>query len=107
MSLDIILIATRPTVIFDANVTHNLNKMAEAAGVYQALWRPEEIGVTHAADLIHPLRTGLLKLKTAPSKYRKLNPANGWGSYDNLVKVVEDLLNACTDNPDATVEVSR
>jgi precorrin-6x reductase len=40
MSLDIWLeISATP---FEANITHNLNRMAEAAGVYKVLWRPEE-----------------------------------------------------------------
>jgi hypothetical protein len=33
--------------VFDANITHNLNKMADAAGIYEACWRPEEIGATN------------------------------------------------------------
>jgi hypothetical protein len=34
MSLDVYLIAARPTNVYSANITHNLNKMAEAAGIY-------------------------------------------------------------------------
>ncbi len=34
--------------VYISNVTHNLNKMAGEAGIYEALWRPEEIGITHA-----------------------------------------------------------
>lgn len=30
---------------YHANITHNLGKMAEAAGIYHALWRPDEIGI--------------------------------------------------------------
>lgn len=30
---------------YSANITHNLGAMAEAAGIYLALWRPEEIGI--------------------------------------------------------------
>lgn len=29
--------------VFSQNVTHNLGKMADAAGIYYALWRPEEL----------------------------------------------------------------
>jgi hypothetical protein len=28
---------------YQSNITHNLGSMAEAAGIYQALWHPEEI----------------------------------------------------------------
>jgi len=44
-----------PTTVYDANITHNLGEMADEAGVYKHLWRPEEIGLTKAAELIEPL----------------------------------------------------
>lgn len=95
------------TEAYSSNITHNLCKMAEEAGVYEALWRPEEINITKAKELIEPLRNGLHKLKLEPEKYKKFNPENGWGSYDGLVKFVENYLNACYEYPDADVEVSR
>src|SRR6266496_3980933 len=42
------------------NITHNLNTMADAAGIYKHLWRPEELGITKAGELIAPLAAGLL-----------------------------------------------
>jgi hypothetical protein len=33
MSLDITLTAVRPTPVFDANITHNLSKMADENGL--------------------------------------------------------------------------
>jgi hypothetical protein len=57
--------------------------------------------------LIEPLRQGLHNLKSEPERYKKFNPENGWGSYDGLVKFVENYLNACYEYPDADVEVSR
>ena len=34
--------------VYEGNITHNLNRMAEACGIYMELWRPEEIGVIKA-----------------------------------------------------------
>ena len=48
MSLDVELFEKIDGVdrlVFEANVTHNLNRMAEAAGFYKEVWRPEEIGI--------------------------------------------------------------
>ena len=81
--------------VFSANITHNLNTMAGEAGIYEYLWRPDEIKITKAKELIEPLRKGLHNLKSQPEKYKKFNPKNGWGSYDGLVKFVENYLNAC------------
>lgn len=94
-------------VIYEANITHNLNRMASEAGVYMALWRPDEIGISHAHQLIPLLREGLALLQSDPDKYQPFNPSNGWGDYDGLVKFVANYLRACEAHPDAVVEVSR
>lgn len=107
MSLDISLTVERPTDVYSGNITHNLNGMAEEAGIYSHLWRPEEIGVTHAAQLIKPLKAGLKALEADPARFKKLNPPNGWGTYETLVKFVRNYLDACVENPDAEIRVSR
>lgn len=93
--------------VYWGNITHNLNKMAGDAGIYEHLWRPDEIGITKAAELIEPLRAGLALLKSDPSRFKKFNPENGWGTYEGLVSFVEKYLAACEENPAATVRVSR
>jgi len=107
MSLDVWLTATRPTEVYSSNITHNLNKMADAAGIYQHLWRPEEIGISYAGELILPLTVGLDKLKAEPAKFKAFDAANGWGKYENLVAFVEEYLRACVEYPDAEIHVSR
>lgn len=93
--------------IYSANITHNLNGMAGEAGIYQHLWRPDEIGITKAQELIEPFRIGLVLLKTDPDRFKIFNAPNGWGIYENFVLFVEKYLQACIDNPDADVSVSR
>ena len=107
MSLDIDLVATRPTNVFEGNITHNLNHMADEAGIYKHLWRPEELGITKAQHLIGPLIEGLFDLRRKPDHFKKFNPENGWGDYDGLVKLVTKYLQACELNPDANIEISR
>lgn len=107
MSLDVYLEAKRPTEVYTANITHNLGRMAEAAGIYQALWRPEEIGITTAEQLIEPLSAGLALLQSDPPRFEALNSPNGWGLYEHFVPFVEKYLAACKENPDATVRVWR
>jgi hypothetical protein len=93
--------------VYSANITHNLNTMADKAGIYEALWRPEEINITKAAFLIVPLRMGLERLKANPDEFKKYNPKNGWGTYEGLVQFVEKYLEACRNYPNAKIEVSR
>lgn len=131
MSLDVTIIDNfcdhcgHGNEVFDINITHNLNKMATAAGIYEAMWRPhllytdkiivddneenelEESITVIAGDLIPHLQKGIDSLELRPSEYKKLNPENGWGSYETLLRVSKELLTACTNYPNAKVEVDR
>lgn len=107
MSLDVYLTHTQPTTVYDANITHNLGKMADEAGIYKHLWRPDEIGITKAEQLIEPLRSGLALLKSDPERFKKFDAENGWGLYIHFVPFVEKYLQACEEYPDAEVSVSR
>ncbi len=122
MSLDVYLLSANTTKeechycgnenevreeFFSANITHNLGNMAEAAGIYKHLWRPEEIGVKNAAQLIEPLTNAVLDMKARPDHYEQFNASNGWGKYENFVPWIEEYLRACIENPEAEIYVSR
>lgn len=93
--------------MYSANITHNLNRMAAEAGIYKHLWRPEEIGISKAADLIEPLGRGLALLRSDPERFETFNSPNGWGTYRDFVPFVEGYLDACRMYPDATVRACR
>lgn len=93
--------------VYSANITHNLNKMAEEAGIYKYLWRPDELGITRANELIQPLRAGLSRLLDNRTHFEQFNPKNGWGDYAGLVNFTDRYLKACERYPGATVGVSR
>ena len=113
--------------VYDANITHNLGKMAGEAGIYEALWRPhrlkdgynipereheaewkfEEENKTTAKDIIPLLEKGLADLKARPKHFEKFNSPNGWGIYEHFVPFVENYLEACKEYPDAIISVSR
>jgi hypothetical protein len=106
MSLDVDLMLDSESV-FSYNITHNLNKMASEAGIYKCLWRPEEIEIKTAKQLIPKLEEGLINLKDNKESLEKFNPPNGWGTYDGLVTFVEKYLKACKMFPEAEVRASR
>ena len=99
--------STWDKICYEANITHNLNKMASEAGLYIYLWRPDENGIDIAGQLIDPLQIGLDELKADPDRFKQFNPDNNWGSYEQFVIFVEEYLEACMANPSATVSVSR
>ena len=93
--------------VFHANITHNLGQMADDAGIHKCLWRPEEVGISHAAQLVEPLRSGLALLQSDPERFKKFNPENGWGNYEGLLDFVARYLSAAMTYPDAEVRVWR
>ena len=114
MSLDVDLIVTQPVSVYSGNITHNLGAMAGAVvlsngmTLYDVLWRPDEQqGLKFARDIVDLLDEGWNILLADPEKYKQFNPENGWGSYDGLEKFVYNYRNACWDNPDAELRVSR
>jgi hypothetical protein len=112
--------------LYTANITHNLNVMAEQAGIYKALWRPyqlhkdyvhsedynkemafEDLVTIIASDIIPIIEQGLDLLKNRPDYFSKFNAENGWGKYVNFVPFVEKYLEALKQYPDSLVEVDR
>lgn len=110
MSLTVYLMkrqGNRARVLFERNITHNLAQMASKAGLYEPMWRPDELGIVVASQLVEPLRKGLDALECDPAFYATFNPSNGWGSYEGLVDCVKKYLSACERWPWAKVEPSR
>ena len=93
--------------VFSFNITHNLGEMARHAGLYQLLWRPEELNITKAAQLVEPLKIGLDYLKNNKKQLEIFNPANGWGKYENLLECVKKYYEACLEYPEANVRALR
>lgn len=88
------------------NVTHNLNNMAKAVGLYEVLWRPEELAISTASQMIAPLEKGIDELVANPDKYNKFNPPNGYGSYEDFIGFCKSVLHNCREYPDAVIEAS-
>lgn len=107
MSLDFSLEKMMLSEVYSNNITHNLNKMAQEAGLYDVLWRPDENDIYTAAEMIPHLEAGLVRLRANREHFEKFNPTNGWGNYVGLVNFVNQLLQACKADPDARVRVSR
>ncbi len=126
----------REVPFWDTNLTHNLSQMANEAGLYEALWRPDELvnpaeasvlidaervhnwtAVAEirkqfkvrprARDLIPLLRVGLERLRADPARFQALNPENGWGTYAGFVPWVERYLAQCEAHPGAYVRVTK
>ena len=107
MSLDVYLENDTGEDLYSRNITHNLTTMAEAAGIYYCLWRPEECDITYARQLIEPLEKGVALLATQKKRFEVFNSPNGWGMWEHFLPFCADYLQACRDHPNAFVRVSK
>jgi hypothetical protein len=114
MSLDVDLMVTQPCSVYSANITHNLGKMASEVKLsngmtlYEILWRPDEqVGLKYAKDIAELLDEGWNILLSDPTYFMEWDPPNHWGSYEGLCNFVYKYRNACWDNPDSELSVSR
>lgn len=107
MSLDFWLVKEMPVEVYEKNITHNLTSMAEAAGLYKVLWRPDENGYQYARDLIEPLEDGLVNLREGKESLLMHSPKNGWGTYEDLLNFAKECLEACREYPDAEIKTWR
>lgn len=95
------------TEYFSVNITHNLGAMAKECGLYEALWRPEELGYTTAKQLAPVLKLGLRYAREYRGLLTYFNPPNGWGNVDVFTEAVGKILEACIAHPEAVITVSR
>lgn len=93
------------------NITHNLTEMADrcwsdTCTLDDLLWRdemPDDI-----IEYVINLFDCLVKLEDNPNKYKRYNPENGWGTYEQLVEFVRSFIHALIDMPPgSTIEYSR
>lgn len=78
------------------NYTYNVSGMLSDVGIdwYRQMNR---MPVTDALPI---LEAAIAKLEADPEKYRAMNPENGWGSYDGLLRwlgVIKDQMHAHPD----------
>ena len=83
--------------------------MAMAAGIYNIIWRPEEVfgDNVQCRQLVAPLRVGIGLLVSEPDRYKQFDPPNGWGDYDGFMEFLKELLWICICHPNAYVHACR
>lgn len=103
MSLDVSVKAKRVVDVYEDNITYNLAPMyykcIDIDGGLKAL------NGMKCKDAIPVLNRAIDDLIENKEEYEKLNPENGWGSYEGLLKSLKSLRIACLENPSGKVEI--
>jgi len=88
------------------NITYNLSEMwHEACPINQKNIMAFD-GMS-AKNALPVLEATLEELEKNPQKYKKLNPENGWGSYEVLLDTLTAIIIACKKHPEAVFDSWR
>ena len=103
MSLDVSVKEGRTVEVYEDNITYNLAPM-----YYKCI--DENLGFKllngmKCKDAAVVLNRAIDDLVENKEEYEKLNPENGWGSYEGLLKSLKSLRIACLENPNGKVGV--
>jgi hypothetical protein len=85
------------------NYTHNCNQMIRDAGLTE--W-PYDVDGWKAGELGQRLDDAIKVLESDPKRFRAMDPANGWGSYDSLLPVIREVRDHCRTYPSTKVRMS-
>jgi len=104
MSLDFSLQQLEITDVYSGNMTHNVTPMWKLAGIYDDLYNSDG---KKAKDVVKNLKKGLRIMKFGKRRFSKLNPENGWGSYESAVKYLKEIIDACELYPESDISISK
>lgn len=90
--------------VFSSNMTHNVSSMWDLAGCYDEIYNSQG---RNAKEILPKLEKGLEKMKKFPKAFETLNAENGWGTYENAVKFLEEIIEACKENPNSEISISK
>lgn len=62
----------------------------------------QELKEVKALPIINKAIDDMIKNK---KEYEKLNPPNGWGTYDGLLETFREMRTICEDNPDGVFDM--
>lgn len=98
MSVNIRIKAKRWVGIYETNITYNLAPMYyKAIDEEKGLKKLKGMSCKKALPLIENAIKDMIEKK---EEYKKLNPSNGWGTYEGLLEDFRIIRNVCEENPD-------
>lgn len=80
---------------WESNYTSNVSGMWQKALGYPI----SEIYGFKASKCVKELTRAIKAMKDNPDEYRIMNPKNGWGNYEGALRVLEEMLRNCKENP--------
>ena len=104
MSLDVSISAKREMIIYDTNITYNLADM-----YYKCIDKEKgfkKLNGMNCKEALPIINNAIQDMLNNADEYRKLNPKNGWGSYEGLLSNLQEMRNCCENNLDGIIDIS-
>lgn len=104
MSLDVSISAKREMIIYDTNITYNLADM-----YYKCIDKEKgfkKLDGMNCKEALPIINNAIQDMLNNADEYRKLNPKNGWGSYEGLLSRLQEMRNCCENNLDGIIDIS-
>lgn len=89
------------------NYTANTNGMIHAALDYPDVHWCDRLHGMNGAEGAAFLTAIVAALESDPTRFRKMNPPNGWGDFDSLVRVLSEMRDAALTERPAIWQVCR
>lgn len=87
---------------YEDNITWNLQPMLSKACMVDGFRSLDGMEANKVSDI---LKNAMNSMDNFPAYYKKLNPENGWGSYEIALDSLRKLYLACLKYPKATVRI--
>ena len=103
MSLDISITAKIEVEIYDGNVTYNLADM-----YYKCIDKEKgfkKLDGMNCKEALPIINNAIQDMLNNAEEYRKLNPPNGWGSYEVLLSTLQEMRTCCENNLDGVINI--
>ncbi len=89
--------------MFEVNYTSNMSGVWDEVGIKLRDWDKKPI-----SEIIEALRKGVATIDADRSAWLHREAPNGWGRIDTMMDgFLKPLLQACEENIEGTIEISR
>lgn len=83
------------------SMTYNVSPMYREAFGHSIM----DLNGLPAPEAADRMEAALRDMENNPTKYKAMNPPNGWGSYEAAMSILRQMIPICRQHPKATFEI--
>lgn len=91
--------------VYDTNITSNVQAMYNKA--FGVEYWCDAIEGKKCSEIKEHITNAVFNMATNEKFYKLLEPTNGWGKYEDALRVLKALREAVIDHPDCVIEICK